>query len=311
MKTAMHLCELHALMAFDGKRKEEVSADVRMIFRMSDSLSKEPCMISSLVRLVILREGCRMIENAINTFSFSDQELKGLDEQLAAIDPFAQLLQGFHYERVVVSDLFKNPSRVTKLMKESSSEAEDSSFGSEIPILWVGFKATGMWQRDFLYYLKVIDQLERVCALPRMERLEAVQNIEDDLIWEKEHAFRAGGFKLVSGMFLPSLTKAVKKHMREDVLVQLTRCGIAVERFRLKNGKLPASLEEIVPDFLAGEQMDPFSGEPMQFETNEEGYVIYSVGQNGEDDGGKVSSKKLNEEADDIAFTRVMKRDGE
>ena len=306
-KTAMHLVELHALVAFEDNRKEDVLGDIRLIFKMSESLSAEPDLIASLVRVAITRAGCQMVENAVNSFPLSDQELKSMDEQLRGIDSFSQLMKAFHYERIVVSELFRNPSRTGALLAElSSTEEAESRNGPGAPRLLEVFKATGIWQRDFLYYLKTIDEFEKLCALPYMERLEGVEKIENNLNWEKEHVFRPGGLKIISGMMLPALGKAVRKHLYLDALTRVTRSGIAVERFRLKNGKTPESLEELVPVFLEELPLDEFSGGALQYKVRENGYVIYSVGDDGEENDGKVSGAKGVKGVDDIPFTRVF-----
>ena len=71
--------------------------------------------------------------------------------------------------------------------------------------------------------------------------------------------------------------------------------GIAVERFRLKSGKLPAALSDLVSAFIEAVPKDPFDGKPLRYKKLEKGYVVYSVGPDGQDDGAS-------DETDDVAF---------
>ena len=64
-----------------------------------------------------------------------------------------------------------------------------------------------------------------------------------------------------------------------------------LEKLRLKNKELPRELD---PDqiVLAGKLLDPFSGEPYIYNVVEgDTYQIYSVGPNGEDEGGLLKKR--------------------
>lgn len=66
----------------------------------------------------------------------------------------------------------------------------------------------------------------------------------------------------------------------------------AVERYRLKHRRLPDSLEVLAPEFLKNIPIDPVLGGTMRYVKKErEGYLIYSIGLNGVDDGGKGSGR--------------------
>jgi hypothetical protein len=73
-----------------------------------------------------------------------------------------------------------------------------------------------------------------------------------------------------------------------------------VERFRIKHGRLPTSLDELVPEFLNAVPDDPFDGRPLRFISDERGCTVYSIGVDGIDDGGVEDSDRRES---DIAFT--------
>jgi hypothetical protein len=69
------------------------------------------------------------------------------------------------------------------------------------------------------------------------------------------------------------------------------RCGVALlaaERFRQDQGRWPASLAELVPAYLPWPLLDPFDGQPLRLGRFAQGIVIYSVGDDGTDDGGNL-----------------------
>lgn len=82
--------------------------------------------------------------------------------------------------------------------------------------------------------------------------------------------------------------RIVTIHERTTGLVRCAALAIATERFRLREGEFPTRLQDLVPDFLDEVPTDPFSGKAMLMTETEQGIVIYSVGENGTDDGGQV-----------------------
>jgi len=79
--------------------------------------------------------------------------------------------------------------------------------------------------------------------------------------------------------------------------------ALAVERFRLKNQRLPKHLTELVPEFLPAVPDDPFSNGPLKYELRNIGYVVYSVGPDGQDDHGKEFEKGNSDKRRDVTFT--------
>jgi hypothetical protein len=69
-------------------------------------------------------------------------------------------------------------------------------------------------------------------------------------------------------------------------LVRSAAAAVAIERFRRAHGTLPPALEDLVPSALASVPVDPYSGLPLRYRASGEAYAIYSVGENGVDDGG-------------------------
>lgn len=70
------------------------------------------------------------------------------------------------------------------------------------------------------------------------------------------------------------------------------RCSVAalaVERFKHDTGTLPAALIDLVPRYLPAVPLDPLTDRPLLFRSSAYAYTIYSVGQNGQDDGGDLT----------------------
>ncbi|MBI4558805.1 MAG: hypothetical protein HY706_14580 [Candidatus Hydrogenedentes bacterium] len=89
--------------------------------------------------------------------------------------------------------------------------------------------------------------------------------------------------------------EAFRKEMRDITVIndaemlafsRTARTAVAAERFRVARGKLPETLDELVPDFLESVPVDPFDGNSIRYKKLSRGFVVYSIGKNGKDDGG-------------------------
>jgi hypothetical protein len=77
------------------------------------------------------------------------------------------------------------------------------------------------------------------------------------------------------------------KLMRIETAKQVTLAAIALKRYQLKNGKYPASLDSLVPEFVSIVPADPVDGETLRYQLNRDGtFLLYSVGENDLDNGG-------------------------
>jgi hypothetical protein len=74
---------------------------------------------------------------------------------------------------------------------------------------------------------------------------------------------------------------------RGVAIVRATRLALAVERHRARTGQLPEALSALDVDTAEADYVDPFTGQPLLFRKDATGFVVYSVGPNLQDDGGK------------------------
>jgi hypothetical protein len=66
----------------------------------------------------------------------------------------------------------------------------------------------------------------------------------------------------------------------------LRQVWLAVRCYQIDKRRLPASLQDLLPDYLVAIPTDPFSGKPLLANAATGAFVIYSVGPDCRDDGG-------------------------
>jgi hypothetical protein len=88
-----------------------------------------------------------------------------------------------------------------------------------------------------------------------------------------------------------NLSSTVSKTIRIEAARRVVVAALALKRFQLQHGKLPATLDELTPQFLASVPVDPYDGRPLRYRLNADGtWLLYSVGEDGVDDGGDATS---------------------
>ena len=89
------------------------------------------------------------------------------------------------------------------------------------------------------------------------------------------------------------LANAMPNFAQAQVWVDEARIACALERYRLAHGVYPESLDALAPACIDEFPHDIMNGQPYHYQLRPDGtYLLYSVGWNQTDDGGKVVYKK-------------------
>ncbi|HEY4761557.1 MAG TPA: hypothetical protein VIH42_13325 [Thermoguttaceae bacterium] len=72
-------------------------------------------------------------------------------------------------------------------------------------------------------------------------------------------------------------------HVRTD----LSHLALALGAYRSEHGSYPDRLDEVVPQYIAELPKDRFANADYIYRPDGKGYILYSIGYNGKDDGGK------------------------
>lgn len=104
---------------------------------------------------------------------------------------------------------------------------------------------------------------------------------------------------LLLKMLMPAFGKSVTSEDQFRVELEGTRLVLALRLYRIDHGEYPESLDALAPSLLASAPFDPVSGKPYGYrrlkpeeDPNGWGYIVYSFGRDGEDNGGVEHPKE-------------------
>jgi hypothetical protein len=74
---------------------------------------------------------------------------------------------------------------------------------------------------------------------------------------------------------------------RGQALLRCASVGVALERYRLAHHRWPDTLAELTPNYLGTVPADPYDGKSLRYARHRDVFVVYALGPDGKDDGGK------------------------
>lgn len=98
---------------------------------------------------------------------------------------------------------------------------------------------------------------------------------------------------ILLGMFLPSIRLMTSSQDRGNTDLELTRLAAALAVHRAEQGSYPAKLDDLVPGVLDKVPVDLYNSQPFIYKRLEVGYLLYSAGDNGQDDGGSNEQTRI------------------
>ena len=296
-----------ALGLHEGRARETLK-DLLTEIGLPRMLARDGVVISELVRDAIAAIARADTWEALQAEGWTEEDLAQIQrawEHQQFAGPMVRALEG---ERIFAQSSYR-------LMRRSNREtvgmfyAMEDFLPSERP-KWVQVLSDlpgGQAAMDFLrkgFYCRVwrfawLDQdqlrylrfLEELIALgrdaAREKSLQKLEPLVDALVLRSQVHGIYDHLRYPSVMSVNSLSRVLNRAMRAETERSLVMAAIALRRYAIRHGRLPHSLSELAPEFLPAEPVDYMDGRPLRFHLQSGGgFLLYSVGEDGNDDGG-------------------------
>ncbi|HOW96938.1 MAG TPA: hypothetical protein P5567_10100 [Kiritimatiellia bacterium] len=272
---------LAARTKLEARRREGDRAwsAVETNLRMADALRDEPALISALVRIAIFQAALTSAREAADLAAPDDQTAARLMARLATADDPAPYVLAMDGERILMGEWAFNHVRTQKFFDCLGMEGEACNWKMQLYNLLIGYRPAR--QADQATYLRAMGEVAQRAARPYWE-----SPVEPDREWDRAMPW----YGAISRLILPALGQSRIRAATLQAEVRITRAGLAMIRYKTAQGRYPATLDELVPAFLDEIPRDPFTGEPLVYRPEGDGFVLYSLGQNQQDDGGTAES---------------------
>jgi hypothetical protein len=295
LRQGVSLLSAEALLHANDGNAEKATQAFLAAGRLADSLSEEPIVISQLVRYICWATLLPRLERALSLAPFTSTELASLQGLIETAERPRAAARGWAGEQAIHLSVYADRKMMVEAFREiqgSHGQAGDLLAAAGLNL----YRITGLMEKDKAYFCETMGGQLSAFELPYPARiaaarqLSAVTNLPNRLF-------------ILSRMLLPALGTAQVRDADHTTLVRVAATALAVERFRLvHNSALPASLEQLVPACCAALAADPYNGKPLHYKTHGASYVVYSVGSDGQDDGGVAWDSNYVKIPQDVGF---------
>jgi hypothetical protein len=246
----------------------------RAILNAGRSLNDEPIMISQFVRFAMVAITTSSLERALAQTEPEPADLKLMQDLLAREEASNALKVALRGERAFSHRAFESVEKG----KITGGELMDGRPSSPSVLGW--YQRARM-RGEHALALEVMTRRVSIADLPVHEQAAA----DAALIAEFKKILDAA--PLAKGM-LSSVGKFSEAYRRNMAQLRCALAACAAERYRRERGSWPARLADLVPGYIAAVPLDPFDGKPLRLKRTGDGLIVYSVGQDGVDDGGMI-----------------------
>ncbi len=215
-----------------------------------------------------------------------------LDDIDRNMEPFAEIVRYEHLMfRNVMTLLYKDPIAAASLSGEEVDRVRQSV---TMVLKWPVLAVSGsLPERTAKHVDAAYSHLIEQASAPRptgKSLMDAVPRFAPKgvLQWTGVATDDGIGRVLVS-LLVPALDNAMNRSFGHRATLRGTRIVLALRAYEAAEGRVPESLLDLVPKYLESVPEDSFSrtGEPFRFGRTNDAWVVYSVGPDGKDDGGK------------------------
>ena len=222
------------------------------LLRLSQKWDQEPAIVSYLVSLACREISVVMINRTLRDGLVSPTARAALETELALHDDMAGFQQVLLTERAYNLDACRNMVQGLDWL----------------PPAWI-FKRSAV---------AMADQTDQLYAVADQPSYKTESEREEMKVAAAEHT--------LMGLAWPSIDATWDAKDRVRANLRCLRILNALQAFEEKNGNEPAELADLGLPVEA--TTDPFTGEPLKWRKTDAGWLIYSVGRDGVDNGGKV-----------------------
>jgi hypothetical protein len=256
------------------------------------SVGDEPFIVSQLIRIACVLATTRNLERILAQGEPTESALATMQKMLEEEESTPYLRTAFRGERGLEQALMNafEDGKVS-LSALSVGNAPTNSNPLEKLLSPVQSRSAAKLARPEL--LRKMTEYIEISQLPETDRLDQF-NI-------KEQELKDGSLPVLVRALLPGVVKLADADARVRASIRLAITALASERFRLASNRWPKDLAELTPAYLKAVPLDPYDGKPLKMRATDDGLVVYSIGKDRKDNGGKVD-RKMARPGDNIVF---------
>lgn len=289
-------------------RRQEAWQDLLATHRIGRLVAQGETMVEILVGIAIDSIATSGTLALLGDERLSVEEARQIRSDLASLPPFKNMTSSLNStERIGTLDAVVRSSRQGLGALEELASFNSASEGSPLtPLLntlavdwnevlrdvnvWYDRIAAAMREPNRETREAAIDQLIRTLH-QREQKLRQPTSLAAGVISRAERSKIVAG--AVISMLTPAFQAATAAEDRTNAKLELLQLAAPLAVYRAEHGQYPEKLEDLVPGILGKLPVDSFKSKAFLYRRTDDGYLLYSLGANGIDDGGSNEQQNL------------------
>jgi hypothetical protein len=280
--------------------------DIVRLHRIAMHAAAEPVLVCGLVGQAIDRLALETLAAVLPVVQREDLPLfdePAVRDSIATPLSFQRHLLGEEaFGLATLADLANGRTHLSVLAAMEGASTRESSFTKPLAVLYRCFMLPSdlaSYKGFMRRYQRLIGSMAGTGPGASGDFITTVKEIESDIAVRRVGMFTA--------LMTPALSGVVKTQAKGDALHRVADVLVAATRERLVMGAIPETLEALVPGGLPAVPRDPFTdGKPLIANRAGDAWVVYSVGPDGEDDGGPPAAGVQPPEGNDDVGLRLQ-----
>lgn len=270
LRAATRLLALESAVAAHRGQPDAAVDSVVAMFAAARSIEQEPVLVVQLVRMAMSAMARARVNWLLSAADLDDAQLARLDAELSASEYGKPVRRALAGERAIGIQGFANPVQTLIGMGMDAREASHFPKSAE----------------DEPMYLQIMSEMIAVFDKTGPARTQAAKAAEGRLQQLASSRSTRQRYPLAL-LIAPAVSACAEAAGRNEAERDATRAAVAIERFYRSAGRLPAKLDELAPRFLTSPPVDPCDGLPLRYRVEPTEYLVYSVGPDAVDNGGR------------------------
>ncbi len=284
MKVLVTFLNVRAVAELEAGHADDAFADLKLAWRLADGIANEPLLIDHLVRIACVNISLQTVREGLARHAWSEAQLVEIERYLGSLNLLAELELGLRGEMAFSTaglDYMRRQGFFVDPIMYMATEDGNAGMARGFNVMPSGWYYQNMLTISEIfhgYFFPTVDEKGRRVYPGISDKGNKAIN-----------SMRTGPYTIFAKLLLPALERAARKSSRIQVSVDEGRVACALERYRMKNGSLPETLEALTPSFIAEVPHDVIDGKPLRYRKEADGgYLLYSVGWNQTDDNGQI-----------------------
>jgi len=270
-----------ACLEAEAGRTSQAWEMVQAQFRFAEALRREPVSSAHFPRFSTIGGLCRVIRRLCEIAPPDESDYQGIEALLKDQVDIAPLVYALDAERLLRGEWLFNLPQDQLYEALQRDDLFPSPDGAPEILSRFDFRVATFRPRfvaDHAAYLQMMRRCVQLLEGPYFQF---------DSKPHQEFENLAGQCRLARKL-APMLQFEKEFHCDMVAKVHLTRAGLALLRYRQAHGAFPDSLDALDVEGL----IDPFVDEPLHYRTEDAGFVVYSVGDDQNDNGGTPRQRR-------------------